>query len=105
MDVIEVAALSDQPESAPARLRSISELPSPKAWPLVGHTFQIKTEKLHQQLEQWSRELGGDFTVRIGNRQFLILSNHQAIAKALRERPAVIATPAVVTFDFCEFED
>ena len=89
MGVTEVAAQSDQPEASPIKLRKIAELPSPKAWPLIGHTFQIRPDSFHQQMEQWSRELGTYYRIMIGSKQYLIVSDHQAVAKALRERPDV----------------
>ncbi len=68
-------------------LRQISDLPSPKGWPLFGHTFMIKPPIFHQQLEQWSRQLGKYYWIRIANRSYLVVADHQVIAKALRDRP------------------
>jgi len=87
MDVDDATALSEKSPAVTGKLRKLSDLPSPKAWPLVGHTFQIRPDHFHQQMEQWSRELGPYYRIKIGARYYLIVSDHQAAARALRERP------------------
>jgi cytochrome P450 len=76
-----------QETPTPVVLRKISDLPSPKAWPLFGHTLLIKAPIFHLQLEQWSRQLGRYYWIKIANRKYLVVSDHHAIAKALRDRP------------------
>ena len=79
-----------QPEKSAVgreKLRTMSELPSPKSWPVIGHTFQIRTDSIHLQLEQWSRELGHYYKIKVANRHYLVVSDHKATAKAMRERP------------------
>jgi len=87
MDAAEVTEKSDKSNPAPGRLRTLSDLPSPKGLPLIGQTLQIRPDTFHQQMEQWSRELGHYYRIQIGPRKYLIVSDHQSIAKALRDRP------------------
>ncbi len=87
MRVDEATVASEQSAATPGTLRKLSELPSPRAWPLIGHTFQIKPDIFHQQMEHWSRELGHYYRIKVGSRSYLIVSDHQAVALALRERP------------------
>ncbi|MET3106709.1 cytochrome P450 [Oxalobacteraceae bacterium GrIS 2.11] len=87
MDTNEVATESFRTEAPTPTLRRIDDLPSPKAWPFFGHTLQIKIPQFHQQMEQWSRELGKYYWFTIASRRYLVVADHQAIAKALRDRP------------------
>jgi cytochrome P450 len=43
--------------------------------------------RLHQQMEDWAREFGPLFRIRVGRRNVLVLSDPEAIASALRARP------------------
>ncbi len=76
-----------QPNEERKQFRSLSDLPGPKTWPLFGNALQIRRDRFHQQLEQWSREFGNYYRIRIGRQQYLIVADHQAVAKALRDRP------------------
>jgi len=78
-------------------LRKIATLPEPRRSLILGHTFQIKTEIFHQQLEQWSRELGPYYRITVGRQEYLVVSEHQAIARALRERPDVYSRTTRLT--------
>ena len=71
----------------PAVLRELEDLPSPKGLPLIGNTLQIDAPHFHQQIERWCAELGPYFTVQIARRRMLVVSDHEVIAKALRDRP------------------
>jgi cytochrome P450 len=65
----------------------ISELPGPRGLPFLGNALQIESSRLHLRAEKWSREYGERFRFRIGPREIVVLSNPEAIAAALRERP------------------
>jgi len=68
-------------------LREIADLPGPHALPLVGNLFQIRRKQLHQSVEAWGREYGAFFRFRLGARTLLVVSDHEALSTALRDRP------------------
>lgn len=74
-------------DTTATQLRQLIDLPSPKGVPLLGNALQITSHLFHQQLEQWSREFGNYYVVKIGPRKLLVVSDHLAVAKALRDRP------------------
>ncbi|MEJ8824688.1 cytochrome P450 [Variovorax humicola] len=78
----------DKPD-APARPapRKIADLPGPRGLPLLGNLLQLDPPRMHQQLEQWCREFGPFFKVKLGRRYLLIVGDHQAVATMLRDRP------------------
>jgi cytochrome P450 len=70
------------------RLRVISELPGPGGLPVLGNLLQLRGDRMHVVLEQWSRRYGDYFRIRMANREQLVVSNPEAIAAVLRDRPA-----------------
>ncbi len=76
------------PELArPGALRSIKDLPSPSGLPLLGNLLQVKPTRFHLQLEQWCRELGPYFQLRLGRIRILVVADHAVVATVLRDRP------------------
>ena len=81
-------ASTQEPQATPARaLRRLEDLPSPRGLPLLGNSLQIDPPRFHQQLEQWCRELGPCFTLRVRNRTMLVVGDHEVVASVLRDRP------------------
>jgi cytochrome P450 len=72
---------------AAAALREIADLPGPRGWPIVGNAFQVERSQLHRNVEAWGREFGPLFRFRLGRRTLLVLSDHEALMVALRDRP------------------
>jgi len=72
--------------AAPA-LRRLDDLPHPRGLPLVGNLLQLRRATIHRSVERWCRELGPQFTFRIGPRRILVLADHDKIAAVLRDRP------------------
>lgn len=68
-------------------LRRIADLPSPPAWPLLGHLPQMRPARVHQVVEAWSRRYGPFFRVRLGPLKLLVVADHHAVATMLRDRP------------------
>jgi cytochrome P450 len=68
-------------------LRSYEDLPGPRGLPLLGNALQMKGPKMHLQMEQWCREYGPYYRVKVGPRRLLVVGEHQAVAAALRDRP------------------
>jgi cytochrome P450 len=69
------------------RLRLLSDLPGPRALPWLGNRLQIDLEQLHLQAEQWAEEYGPAYRLRIGPREFAVLSQPEVVAAILRDRP------------------
>jgi cytochrome P450 len=65
----------------------IRELPGPRGLPILGNLLQLRSSRMHQVAEGWSREFGEYFRFRIGPRQFLGVANPDTIAALLRDRP------------------
>jgi cytochrome P450 len=89
---IEFAILASPPsgadmDAAVTRSMRLADLPGPPGLPLVGNTFQIQRERFHLQLEEWRERYGDAYRLRVGARNFLVLSDPAVIASALRDRP------------------
>jgi cytochrome P450 len=67
--------------------RSLNQLPGPRGWPVLGNLPQIKSDRLHLQLENWAQEFGPFFRLQFGRRPVLVVADHQATAAVLRDRP------------------
>jgi cytochrome P450 len=70
-----------------ARIRQIRELPGPSGWPVLGNALDVDPSTVHLQAEQWAREFGEAYRIRIASRKFVVLSNPETVAKILRDRP------------------
>ena len=68
-------------------LRDLKDLPGPRTLPLVGNLLQIRRLRLHQNIEAWGREFGPFFRLKFAARTLLVVSDHEAINAALRDRP------------------
>jgi cytochrome P450 len=90
-------ALPSQVSSDGPRLRRYSDLPGPKPWPLVGNAGQMRTERLHLDIEQWVRTYGPVMRVSIGPLKIMVVSDNAVIAGLLRDRPDGIRRPERVT--------
>lgn len=62
-------------------------MPYPKGLPFLGNAHQIKKHLIHLQLEQWSRQYGNYFRFKIASREVLVVADHQAFSKIMRDRP------------------
>ncbi|HEX9432812.1 MAG TPA: cytochrome P450 [Burkholderiales bacterium] len=72
------------PNSTPRRLR---DLPAPRGLPLIGNLLQLERDRFHLTLEQWRRTYGDYYRFRNVNREVLVVSDPEAIATMLRDRP------------------
>jgi cytochrome P450 len=77
-------------------LRSLSDLPGPKPWPLVGNGFQVKLPRLHLDLEAWIDQYGPMIQAFLGPTQVMIVSDHELISGLLRDRPDGFRRPTVL---------
>ncbi|MES2716581.1 MAG: cytochrome P450 [Pseudomonadota bacterium] len=81
-----VDTTSSTPTTAPP-LRRFHELPGPRGLPVVGNLLQIQPERLHLQMEQWCREFGPVFRLKLGSRQAVVFGDHTLVQATLRDRP------------------
>ncbi|MGC4059953.1 MAG: cytochrome P450 [Aquabacterium sp.] len=80
-----------------ASLRNLDELPGPRPWPLLGNATQVRTDRIHRDVEQWVRLYGPMLRFSIGPLKILVVSDHQLIANLLRDRPDGILRPQRMT--------
>jgi cytochrome P450 len=85
-------ATDTAPLSSPA-LRELVDLPGPRGLPLLGSMLQIRSARLHLQLEQWGREYGTLFQFAIGKYRFLVVTDHVLFGTVLRNRPEQFRRP------------
>ena len=67
--------------------RSLTTLPGPRGWPLVGNLFQLKVTQLQTILEQWADTYGPLYTFRLGRKPVVVLAAPDLIQAVLRQRP------------------
>jgi cytochrome P450 len=74
------------PPTRPA-LRRLQDLPGPAGWPVLGNLPQIDAPRFHLQLEQWARQYGRLYKLRMGPRLVLVAAQHEVVSTVLRDRP------------------
>jgi cytochrome P450 len=92
------AILSDTPDPP----RSIASLPGPRGLPLIGSLHQFRASRAHLIFESWARKYGPVYRVSIGRKVVVIMSDHDATMKALRERPHDFTRSRVIRPLFAE---
>jgi len=75
--------------------RSMDQLPGPRGWPLLGNLPQMKPIRIHRVVEDWSRQHGGLFRIRIGRTPILVVADHELVAAVLRDRPEGFRRPLI----------
>ncbi len=53
----------------------------------MGNSLQLKTGRIHLQMEAWANEFGPYYRINVGGRALMVVADHRAIGKLLRERP------------------
>ena len=85
---MEAITLPLKPAAAtPPRLRDVKDLPGPRGVPVLGNLLQIDKQRVHQTVEQWSREYGPIFRFKLASRAFVAVSDHEVLQQVLRDRP------------------
>ena len=79
--------MNASPSSPAAEPQEVSKLPSTPRWPFVGSALHIDSRRVHQQVEAWAQELGPIFRMKLGKREIVVISDHEAIGAVLRDRP------------------
>jgi cytochrome P450 len=67
--------------------RRLTDLPAPRALPLIGNLPQLDTKRLHAQLEAWGRTLGPTYTFKLGPKHILVTSDVDMSHTVLKNRP------------------
>ncbi len=76
------------PTASPlAAPRRYEDLPGPRGLPVVGNLLQIQPQRMHLQLEQWCRDYGPYFRLRLGKRRAIVVGDHAVVAAMMRDRP------------------
>ena len=67
--------------------RRIDDLPGPRGMPFFGNAFQVSVSRIHLDMEQWVRQFGPLFKVRLLNRQVLVVADHALVSAVMKDRP------------------
>ncbi|MFN0160837.1 MAG: cytochrome P450 [Burkholderiales bacterium] len=67
--------------------RRFSDLPHPRAWPLVGSLPSFDPPRVHLVFEEWARRHGTPFRVHLGKRWMMVIDDPAEIGRILRARP------------------
>ena len=66
----------------------LKKLPGPRGVPIFGNARQIVPDRMHAQLESWSRDFGEFYKIMLGSRMVLVCANPHDIASVLKDRPS-----------------
>ena len=80
------AAAADQ-QASTRPPRQFDQLPGPRGLPVVGNLLQIQPDRLHLQMEQWCRDFGPVFKLKLGPRKAVVFGDHSLVQATLRDRP------------------
>jgi cytochrome P450 len=64
-----------------------ASLPGPRGLPLIGSLHRWDASRAHLLLEQWAREYGQIYRVKLGPLPIIVISEPDAMMSVLRERP------------------
>ncbi|MBX3618776.1 MAG: cytochrome P450 [Rhizobacter sp.] len=76
-----------QPPAAHVPLRQLADLPGPRGLPVLDNAHQIRLDRVHLDVERWSRQYGPLFRLRLGKMRALVVTDHALIASVLKDRP------------------
>jgi len=75
------------PVAAGTPLRNITDLPGPRALPLLGNLHQLKVSKIATILEGWADRYGPMYQLRLSGKPVLVVSNAEIVGSVFRQRP------------------
>lgn len=85
-----------QAAASTAAPRRIRDLPGPHGWPLVGSLPGFDASRAHRIFEGWAREHGPIYRVDLAGRRLVVVSDPEAAARALRDRPETFSRSHVL---------
>ena len=75
--------------------RRLADLPGPRPLPLLGNALALERTRIHQRLEQWSRQYGPLYRFSLPGATMLAVADPDLIAQVLRARPDTFRRPSV----------
>lgn len=84
---MDVSVNASPADPSMAGLRRIADLPGPKGLPIVGNAWQLESLHFHQGLENWAREFGPMYRIRMGRKLIVVIADNALIGGLLRDRP------------------
>ncbi|MCB0163110.1 MAG: cytochrome P450 [Anaerolineae bacterium] len=63
------------------------QLPGPRGLPLIGNLHQVETKKFHRALEDWYRQYGDLFQLKLGPKRIVAIADPDMVQTILHERP------------------
>lgn len=68
-------------------LRTLRDLPGPRALPVLGNTLQIDAQKFHLTLEDWAKQYGSIYAFKLGRKTAVVISDGELNNQIMRARP------------------
>ena len=75
--------------------REVRDLPGPRPWPIFGNLLQMKSTRVHHDVEAWSRRYGPVFRILFGREPILVVAQHELVNAILRDRPDGFRRPLI----------
>ena len=67
--------------------RRIQNLPGPRGIPFFGNALQVSVSRIHLDLEQWARQYGPLYKLKLANRRVLVVADHELFGAVMKDRP------------------
>jgi cytochrome P450 len=85
----------ESPLAASRKWREVRDLPGPRPWPIFGNLLQMKSTRVHHDVEAWSRRYGPVFRIMFGREPILVVAQHELVNAILRDRPDGFRRPSI----------
>ncbi len=69
-------------------MKKLKDLPSPKGHLIFGHLLPFKRSDKHRVLENWVKESGNLFQIRLLSKRFIVSADQQMNVQILKQRPS-----------------
>jgi len=87
--------MSNMTFPATQAVRGLADLPGPRSLPWLGNLHQMDRTRVHQDMEEWSRQYGTLFRVSVPGATMLVVADPELIKQALCARPETFRRPRV----------
>jgi len=68
-------------------MKTLKDLPSPKGKFILGHLPAFNKSNKHQVMEDWVKESGDLFQIRLVTKRFIVSADQQMNSEILKSRP------------------
>ena len=68
-------------------MKTLKDLPSPKGKFITGHLSAFGRSNKHQVMEEWVKESGNLFQIRLLTKRFIVSADQQMNSEILKNRP------------------